>query len=117
MIKQISIVGEITVAIIMLLVGACKSQHYATTTVMPVSDAKSNMVERTLIVMYDETIGSDLLMKAAEEYGANVVNQFSSINGVALLIPEDKNVYDAIKYFKGVKGVISIERNRNVRLL
>lgn len=70
----------------------------------------------TLLIMYDEEVGKGPLLKAIEEYGAKLKYDYSIIPGVAITIPEGTDIYAAIAYFKGVKGVKSVERDRIYRL-
>lgn len=64
-----------------------------------------------LIIMYDEEIGKEPLLSAVEAYGAELIYDYSIIPGIAIRIPEDKDIRDAINYFKKVQGVTSIERD------
>ena len=70
----------------------------------------------TLLIMYDEEVGKGPLLKAIEEYGGKLKYDYSIIPGVAITIPEGTDIYAAIAYFKGVKGVKSVERDRIYRL-
>ena len=70
----------------------------------------------TLIIMYDEAVGKEPLMKAIEAYGAEVKYDYSIIPGMAIRIPDGKDIRDAITFFRKVKGVTSVERDRIIRL-
>ena len=70
----------------------------------------------TLLIMYDEEVGKEPLLKAIEEYGAKLKYDYSIIPGVAITIPEGTDIYAAIAYFKGVEGVKTVERDRIYRL-
>ena len=65
----------------------------------------------TLIIMYDEEIGKEPLLKAVEAYGAELIYDYSIIPGIAIRIPEGKDIRDAIAYFKKVRGVTTVERD------
>lgn len=65
----------------------------------------------TLIIMYDEEIGKEPLLAAVEAYGAELIYDYSIIPGIAIRIPEGKDIHDAIAYFKKVQGVTSVERD------
>jgi len=65
----------------------------------------------TLIIMYDEEIGKEPLLKAVEAYGAELIYEYSIIPGIAIRIPDGKDIHDAIAYFKRVKGVTTVERD------
>ena len=69
-----------------------------------------------LIIMYDEEIGKEPLLAAVEAYGAELIYDYSIIPGIAIRIPEGKDIRDAINYFKKVKGVTSIERDQIIHL-
>ncbi len=71
----------------------------------------------TLIIMYDAKVGKEPLLKAAKEYGAEVIYQYENISGIALRIPEGGNITEAIKYFKAVEGVLTVNRDRTWRLM
>ena len=70
----------------------------------------------TLIIMYDETVGKEPLMEAIEAYGAEVKYDYSLIPGMAIRIPDGKDIRDAIAFFRKVRGVTSVERDRIIRL-
>ncbi len=70
----------------------------------------------TLIIMYDEAVGKEPLLEAIGAYGAEVKYDYSLIPGMAIRIPDGKDIRDAIAFFKKVKGVTSVERDRIIRL-
>ncbi len=70
----------------------------------------------TLIIMYDEAVGKEPLLEAIETYGAEVKYDYSLIPGMAIRIPDGKDIHDAITFFRKVKGVTSVERDRIIRL-
>ena len=67
--------------------------------------------QTTLIIMYDEGIGKEPLLKAIKEYGAEIKYDYNFIPGIAIKIPEGGDIKDAIGYFKQVKGVVSVNRD------
>ena len=69
-----------------------------------------------LIIMYDEKTGKGPLLKAIKDYNAEIIYDYDIIPGMAIMIPEGNNIKEAIKYFKAVKGVVSVERDRIIRL-
>ena len=71
---------------------------------------------KTHMMMNDEAVGKEPLMKAIEAYGAEVKYDYSIIPGMAIRIPEGKDIRDAITFFRKVKGVTSVERDRITRL-
>lgn len=78
---------------------------------------RNNRTGRTLIVMYSAETGIAPLLEAAEKYGAEIIYRYENFNGVALVIPEGKDVTEAIRYFKAIEGVISVNRDSIVRPL
>ena len=70
----------------------------------------------TLIIMYDEAVGKEPLLEAIEAYGAEVKYDYSLIPGMAIRIPDGKDIRDAITFFRKVRGVTSVERDRIIRL-
>lgn len=77
----------------------------------------SKRTSRTLIIMYNAETGEAPLLEAAEKYGAEIIYRYENFNGVALVIPEGKDVNEAIRYFRAVKGVTAVNRNNTVRPL
>ena len=69
-----------------------------------------------LIIMYDEIIGKEPLLKALKDYNAEIIYDYDIIPGMAIKIPEGSDIKEAIKFFKSVKGVVSVERDRIIRL-
>lgn len=70
----------------------------------------------TLIIMVSEDVGKEPLYKAIKDYGATLKYDYSIIPGVAILIPEDTTLEQGIAYFKKVKGVVSVNKDRITRL-
>ena len=67
-------------------------------------------------VMYDEKVGKEHLQKAIKEYKCEIVYDYGMINGMALKKPEDKTLEDTMQYFRGVKGVLTVEYDHIIRL-
>ena len=70
----------------------------------------------TLIIMVSEDVGKEPLYKAIKDYGATLKYDYSIIPGVAILIPEGTTLEQGIAYFKKVKGVVSVNKDRITRL-
>lgn len=70
----------------------------------------------TLIIMVSEDVGKEPLYKAIKDYGAMLKYDYSIIPGVAILIPEGTTLEQGIAYFKKVKGVVSVNKDRITRL-
>lgn len=83
-------------------------------------ESKSQADERyspnTLIIMYDTEIGKEPLLAAIKEYQAEIIYDYSIIPGMAVRIPAGTNIHVAIACFKKVEGVVSVERDRIIRL-
>ena len=68
------------------------------------------------LVMYDEKVGKEHLQKAIKEYKCEIVYDYVMINGMALKKPEDKTLEETMQYFRGVKGVLTVEYDHIIRL-
>ncbi len=65
----------------------------------------------TLIIFYDGDAGPELLMKAIKSFGAGIIYQYRTLNGVAISIPKGKTLEESIRFFKKVKGVIAVNKD------
>ncbi|MCR5407540.1 MAG: hypothetical protein K6E61_00315 [Bacteroidales bacterium] len=74
-------------------------------------DEPQDVSPNTLIIMYDPEVGKEPLLAAVKEYGADLMYDYSIIPGIAIKIPDGKDIHDAIAFFKKVKGVTSVERD------
>ena len=70
----------------------------------------------SLIVFYDPKVGREPLEKAVEEYGAKVMYDYKSFNGMAIALPNGKNMIAAKQHFAKVKGVTQVNFNRIAHL-
>ena len=61
------------------------------------------------LVMYDAEIGKEPLLKAINEYKCEIVYDYRIINGMALKKADDKSLEETMRYFKKIKGVVSVE--------
>ena len=68
------------------------------------------------LVMYDEKVGKAPLQKAVKAYKCEVIYDYNIINGMALKKPDDKTLEETMQYFKGVKGVLTVEYDHVIRL-
>ena len=68
------------------------------------------------LVMYDEKVGKEPLLKAIKGYKCEIVYDYGIINGMALKKPEDKTLEETMQFFKQVKGVTNVEYDRIIRL-
>ena len=75
-------------------------------------DSDEEFTPNTLIIMCDEVTGKEPLRKAVKEYGAEIIYDYTIINGMAIRIRDGVKIEEAIEYFKKVKGVVSVNRDR-----
>ncbi len=80
------------------------------------AEPEGDFSPNTLIIMYDEAVGKEPLLEAIETYGAEVKYDYSLIPGMAIRIPDGTDIHDAITFFRKVRGVTSVERDRIIRL-
>lgn len=108
--------------LLLLPLSGCKSRKpVAELSVRPLVEAREGWggieyAPSTLIIMVDAEVGKEPLRKAIEKYGATIIYDYSIIPGMAIRIPDDKTLEEAIVYFKKVRGVVSVERDRITRL-
>lgn len=95
------------------LVLSCSTQKPVTVidNPLPVQE-EIDVSPNTLIIMYDTEAGKEPLLKAVEQYGAELIYDYSIIPGIAIRIPDGTDIHEAIAFFRKVKGVISVERDR-----
>ena len=79
-------------------------------------EGRPQFAPRTLIVMYDEKVGDGPLKEAFKEYGAEIKYEYGLVHAFAIVIPEGKDIKEAMGYFKEVEGVLSVERDRIIYL-
>lgn len=75
-----------------------------------------NFAPDRLLIKYDESVGKEPLLKAINEYKAEIIYDYSIIPWMAIKIPEGSDIKKAINYFKQVTGVVTVERDRIYRL-
>ena len=68
------------------------------------------------LVMYDEKVGKEPLLKAIKVYGVEIIYDYGIINGMALKKPDNKTLEETMQFFKQVKGVTNVEYDRIIRL-
>ena len=84
--------------------------------VVPAQGKDEMYAAHTLIINYDPDVGCNALDSAIRAYGAEVKYRYRIINALAITIPEDKDIHEAIKYFSSVEGVIAVNRDRIMHL-
>lgn len=95
-----------------LLLAACQS------TVMPIPTSAptpkptlEQTVSQTLIIMYNPSSGKQALLKAVADHQATIVDEYNSLNGMAIRLPAGTDMNQAIKDFGQVLGVVSVEKD------
>lgn len=68
------------------------------------------------LVMYDAEVGKEPLLEAVKTYKCEVIYDYNIINGMALKKPEGKSLEETMRYFEGVKGVLTVEYDHITRL-
>lgn len=71
----------------------------------------------TIIVMCDSTIGKEPVRQAVVQCGASIIYDYHIICGMAIRKPDNMTLEQAIAHFKKVRGVVSVERDRIMRLI
>jgi len=59
---------------------------------------------------------SKYLLKSVQNYRAELLYDYDNINGIAIKIPSDKSIREAIRYFQQVKGVLSVNRDEVMQI-
>ena len=77
----------------------------------PGNQAQPQFSPTNLIISVDSAIGKGPLKKAIEEYNCEILYDYNIICSMAIKIPPEKNIEEAIEYFKKVEGVIGVERD------
>jgi len=80
--------------------------------VLPQPQQQQQYSPSTLIIYYDEGIGSEPLMKAIEDYNAEIIYKYNNFSSMAIKIPSDKTLDEAIKYFENVNGVLMVNKDQ-----
>ena len=103
-----------------ITLSACQSPAPAPPTakgsLKPPQSSPPQYTERTLIVFYDPAVGSEPLLQAVKDYGAEVGYQYKNLNGISILLAQGQNIEAAQRYFRNVRGVLSVSRDRIMRL-
>lgn len=68
------------------------------------------------LISYDAETGKEPVLKAIKKYRCEIVYDYHTFNGMALKKPEDKTLEETMQYFRGVKGVLTVEYDYITRL-
>ncbi|WP_455022421.1 hypothetical protein [Neisseria elongata] len=69
-----------------------------------------------LIIGYDPAVGIEPLLAAASDYRAEILYRYTIINAVAVKPPANIDPQQAVRHFKTVRGVLSVEPDRIMQL-
>lgn len=95
-----------------VMMASCASHRSA----MPQTEAPQQRISRILIIFYDAETGSHALLQAAKDHKCEVIYSYDNFKGIALRVPEDWNIEEAMEYFKHVKGVLQVSRDQVLHL-
>jgi hypothetical protein len=103
MVKQ---VFEILVLTMVLALSSCTATR----------SVQDNTTTENLIIYYSDDGGNSELLRAAKKYGSKILYVYKNINGVAVTVPKNKTVSEAMKYYKKVNGVLSVTKDQKMQL-
>ncbi|MDO5615626.1 MAG: hypothetical protein Q4G16_05510, partial [Cruoricaptor ignavus] len=95
---------------------SCKTKIAQNIPVETKNDNTNNNYTRNLIIYYDAEIGNEFLLKSVNDFGAELIYEYKTMNGIAIKIPDEKSMETAISYFEKVKGVLSVQRDKIMQL-
>ena len=64
-----------------------------------------------LIIYYNSKKSKARLLKAIKSYKAEIIYIYHNFNCIAISIPDDKKLEDAILYFQKVKGIVAVDKD------
>mgnify|MGYP001661262997 CR=1 FL=1 len=70
----------------------------------------------SLIIYYDPEAGKEALLNAVKKFDSEVLYVYKVINGIAVTVPKDRTVSEAIKYYERVPGVLSVNKDQKLQL-
>lgn len=91
---------------------SCRSGQHTISTITPAQREAGF----TLIIMYDRAVGNKPLLKAIKKYDAKIIYLYKNFHGAAISVSKNHTETEAINYFKKVKGVLSVEKDRQLQL-
>ena len=98
--------------IALIVMTSCKTRQTTVAVSAPDFQSRQYVPEHSpdvFLVMYDAEIGKEPLLKAIKEYKCEIVYDYRIINGMALKKADDKSLEETMRYFKKIKGVVSVE--------
>ena len=114
MYKRLAHIILITLAVLFV---SCMTRHTVEQSVpIQAQHIEQEHSPDVFLVMYDKETGREPLLKAIKEYQCEIVYDYNFINGMALKKPDAKSLEDTMQFFRGVKGVLTVEYNHIIRL-
>lgn len=103
--------------IAILILVSCKTEQ-AVETVKPLPENRyvPEHSPDVFLISYDAETGKEPVLKAIKKYRCEIVYDYHTFNGMALKKPEDKTLEETMQYFRGVKGVLTVEYDFITRL-
>ena len=103
--------------IAILIMVSCKTEQ-AVETVKPLPENRyvPEHSPDVFLISYDAETGKEPVLKAIKKYRCEIVYDYHTFNGMALKKPEDKTLEETMQYFRGVKGVLTVEYDYITRL-
>ena len=103
--------------IAILILVSCKTEQ-AVETVKPLPENRyvPEHSPDVFLISYDAETGKEPVLKAIKKYRCEIVYDYHTFNGMALKKPEDKTLEETMQYFRGVKGVLTVEYDYITRL-
>jgi len=71
---------------------------------------------KTLIIYYNQDNGKKNIIEAIKQYGATILYTYNNINGIAISIPEGKNMEESIQYLRKIKGVLEVSKDYKYKI-
>ena len=106
----------ITLVALVLLASCRTKQMTGLTEPLPSHDFVPEHSPDVFLLMYDEKVEKEPLLKAISEYKCTIVYDYKIISGMALRKPDDKTLEETMRFFRTVKGVTSVEYDHIIRL-
>lgn len=103
--------------IALLILVSCKTEQ-AVEPVRPLLENRDvpEHSPEVFLISYDAETGKEPVLKAIKKYRCEIVYDYHTFNGMALKKPEDKTLEETMQYFRGVKGVLSVDYDYITRL-
>ncbi|MBE6341009.1 MAG: DUF1294 domain-containing protein [Bacteroidales bacterium] len=102
--------------IVALVLTSCRAEQQVFNVATQPKESTREHSPNVFIIMYDQTVGKEAIMKAIEAYGAEIVYDYNIIAGMALKKPEDKTLEETMHFFGQVEGVVSVDYDYIYRL-